>query len=65
MTEFIKIPIKWYKNFLIKTNPEVNIDDLLKRLIITDRVRKLEEKSLNDEDLIEIKQELWNFFVRK
>jgi hypothetical protein len=43
----------------------VDIDDLLKRLIIEDRVRKLKEKSLNGEELIEIKQELWNFFVSK
>jgi hypothetical protein len=43
----------------------VDIDQLLKRLIIEDRVRKLKEKSLNGEELIEIKQELWNFIVRK
>ncbi|CAG2177613.1 unnamed protein product [Oppiella nova] len=64
--EFIQYPINWYKQYL-KDNVDsgVNVDDLLKDLILKDRARKMSEKSPKGEDLIEIKQELWNFVIRK
>ncbi|CAG2120424.1 unnamed protein product [Medioppia subpectinata] len=63
--EFIQWPVNWFKRFLTDSTGDEDIDKVLRELILKDRARKMFEKSPNGEDLIEIKQELWNFVIKK
>ncbi|XP_054166837.1 malonyl-[acyl-carrier protein] O-methyltransferase-like [Oppia nitens] len=65
--EFINIPIKWFKQYLNdqKVPKNVSVDDILKELILKERGRIMAEKCPKGDDLIEIRQHLWEFVVKK
>lgn len=66
-TETIWWPINWYK-FFMKSNANTNgvdVDQVLRELIIKERVKVLTEHTLKDQDLIELTIRLWNFVVKR
>jgi len=64
--EYINIPINWYKHYsTAKNGLNEEVDRLLKQLIFRERCRKVEQRSANGEEQIEIINRLWQIIVLK
>jgi recombinational DNA repair protein RecT len=58
--------MNWYKHYsTVKNGLNEEVDRLLKKSILKERCRKVEEKSVNGEEQIEIVNRLWQIIAFK